>query len=230
MNGSLPNIFAKFLTNSLSREYYREMPSEETASKAKIVREAQALRALTHPVRIALIEALAVHQPLTATQAADLIQETATTCSFHLRQLAKYGFVEEAGRGKGRERPWKLLDMGISVPEEDLDVEGRIAADTFARAFFQRALQRFDQWQRTRRLYPDDWIRASAEDQAVLFVTAAELAEINTKVHEILTAYRDRLVDPSLRPSDGRMAEALYLTYPVDPGTAFMVKTLGTKE
>ena len=229
---SLLNIFVKFLANSLSREYYREMASDKTtvSPETKILTEAQAMRALTHPVRIALLEALAVHQPLTATQAGNLIQETATTCSFHLRQLAKYGFVEEAGRGKGRERPWKLVNIGFSIKEESLDAEGRIAADVLSQAYFRRALERFDQWQHTRRLYPEDWVRASTEDQTALFVTTTELAEINTKVREILADYRDRLVDPSLRPSDGRLVEVLYLAYPVDPGAAFAANNVGSKE
>ncbi|KJE75486.1 winged helix-turn-helix domain-containing protein [Ferrimicrobium acidiphilum] len=192
--------------------------------------EAQAMRALTHPVRIALLEVLAVHQPLTATQAGELIQETATTCSFHLRQLAKYGFVEEAGRGKGRERPWKLVNIGFSIKEEDLDAEGRIAADVLMSVYFRRALERFDQWQRTHRSYPEELNRASAADQNALFVTTTELAEINAKVREILMTYRDRLVDPSLRPSDGRLIEVLYLAYPVDPGAAFTAKNLGSNE
>jgi hypothetical protein len=63
-----------------------------------------------------------------------------------------------------------------------------------------------------------------------LFVTTIELAEINAKVREILMTHRDRLVDPSLRPSDGRMVEVLYLAYPVDPGTAFTANNLGSNE
>lgn len=63
----------------------------------------QSLRALGHPVRLALLEAL-LAGPLTATQAGEIIGESPTTCSFHLRQLARYGFVEEAGGGAGRTR------------------------------------------------------------------------------------------------------------------------------
>ena len=69
--------------------------------------DSQTLRALTHPVRIALIEALLLGGAMTATEVGERISESATTCSFHLRQLAKYGFVEEAGGGKGRSRPWR---------------------------------------------------------------------------------------------------------------------------
>ena len=59
--------------------------------------DSQTLRALTHPVRIALIEALLLGGAMTATEVGERISESPTTCSFHLRQLAKYGFVEEAG-------------------------------------------------------------------------------------------------------------------------------------
>ena len=67
--------------------------------------DSQTLRALTHPVRIALIEALLLGGAMTATEVGERISESPTTCSFHLRQLAKYGFVEEAGgvrAGPGR--------------------------------------------------------------------------------------------------------------------------------
>ncbi|WP_298347423.1 helix-turn-helix domain-containing protein [Ferrimicrobium sp.] len=196
------------------------MALEKTAvnPETKRLTDAQTMRALTHPVRIALLEVLAVHQSLTATQAGELLQETPTTCSFHLRQLAKYGFVEEAtpGKGKGRQRPWKLVHMGFTIQGEDLDAEGHIAADVLTQMFFRRALGRFEHWQRIHGSYPGEWDRASAADQTGLFVTATELAEVNAKVREVLATYRDRLVDPSLRPNDARLIEVLYLAYPVE--------------
>src|ERR1700728_5263565 len=76
----------------------------------------KAMRALTHPVRLRLLQALVLEGPLTATQAAEVIGETPTTCSFHLRQLRKYGFVEDAGEPGGRERPWRLAQMNNRIP------------------------------------------------------------------------------------------------------------------
>ncbi|MGH3175522.1 MAG: winged helix-turn-helix domain-containing protein, partial [Streptosporangiaceae bacterium] len=67
----------------------------------------RALRAYAHPVRMALVGLLRTEGPLTATRAAELLGESSGTCSFHLRQLAKYGLVEEAGGGTGREKPWR---------------------------------------------------------------------------------------------------------------------------
>ncbi len=78
---------------------------------------AQALRALAHPVRIALLELLTFHGPQTATQAAEQVGESPSNCSFHLRQLAKYGLVEEADdvASTGRARPWRVTQVGIST-------------------------------------------------------------------------------------------------------------------
>src|SRR3954465_6069706 len=66
------------------------------------VSDPMAMRALAHPVRLALIEALADAPTLTATEAGERVGESPANASFHLRQLAKYGFVEEAEGGAGR--------------------------------------------------------------------------------------------------------------------------------
>src|ERR1700685_2468150 len=89
--------------------------SSETSGMPEMreVTDPKTMRALTHPVRLALLEALALEGPLTATQAGELIGESPTTCSFHFRQLAKYGFVEEAGIGPAGQRQRKRADSGM---------------------------------------------------------------------------------------------------------------------
>src|ERR1700728_488216 len=71
------------------------------------IADAPTMRAMAHPVRLALLEALGRHEPLTATEAAEVVGESPSACSFHLRMLAKYGLVEDAGGGSGRRRPWR---------------------------------------------------------------------------------------------------------------------------
>src|SRR5580692_9457860 len=85
----------------------------------RTITDARTMRALAHPVRIAIIEALGFRGPMTATEVGEQIDESPTTCSFHLRQLAKYGFVEEAGGGKGRARPWRMASLAISIRGHD---------------------------------------------------------------------------------------------------------------
>ncbi|HXC45240.1 MAG TPA: helix-turn-helix domain-containing protein, partial [Solirubrobacteraceae bacterium] len=90
----------------MSTEEHTSSPQGEPP-EVRELSDARTMRALSHPVRLALIETLGLAGPLTATQAGERIGESPTTCSFHLRQLAKYGFVEEAGGGSGRARPWR---------------------------------------------------------------------------------------------------------------------------
>src|SRR5271154_2933830 len=88
--------------------------------------DAKAMRALAHPIRIALLEILGV-RTLTATQASELLGESPANCAFHLRTLARYGFVEEAGGGRGRERPWRSTHKSFSVSSTELpDPQARL--------------------------------------------------------------------------------------------------------
>ncbi len=118
------------------------------------ISDARTLRALAHPVRIALIEELSLGGAMTATQVGERIGESATTCSFHLRQLAKYGFVEEAGGGKGRARPWRMTSIGFSITASRDDPESELAANAVLGLLRERQLDRYQTWIRTRAAYP----------------------------------------------------------------------------
>ncbi|MFJ9040472.1 helix-turn-helix domain-containing protein [Streptomyces sp. NPDC102406] len=61
-----------------------------------------------HPVRIALLDLLAELGTLTSSQAAARLGHSSGLCSFHLRQLARHGLIEEASHSGGRARPWRL--------------------------------------------------------------------------------------------------------------------------
>ena len=99
------------------------------------VTDPKAMRALAHPVRMALLEALSEHGQLTATEAGELVGESPANTSFHLRQLAKYGFVEEAEGGTGRRRPWKRKHLGMQFTEVHEDPETAAAARELSRVW-----------------------------------------------------------------------------------------------
>ena len=104
------------------------------------VTDPKAMRALAHPVRIALLEALTIHGQLTATEAGEIVGESPANTSFHLRQLAKYGYVEEAEGGTGRRRPWKRKHLGMSFTEVHADPETAAAARELSRIWSHRYL------------------------------------------------------------------------------------------
>ena len=69
------------------------------------VTDTASLKALAHPLRMALLGALVTEGPMTATEAAALLDESPSNCSWHLRKLAEHGFVREArGDETGRTR------------------------------------------------------------------------------------------------------------------------------
>src|ERR1700727_4099310 len=86
----------------------------------QLITDARAMRALAHPLRVALLEAVRRDGEITATRAAELLYESPGNMSWHLQTLAKYGFVEETGDGKGRSRPWRLTVVrNRFVPSRD---------------------------------------------------------------------------------------------------------------
>lgn len=173
------------------------------------------MRALSHPVRIALFEAMGLHGPMTATEAGVRIGESPTTCSFHLRQLAKYGFVEEAGRGKGRARPWKTTSIGMAMPPTD-DTETEIAAATLSRLVRERHLARYQTWLEMRALYPKRWRTAVGDGQYVFWVTPEELQALGEALHDLLVSrFVERLTDPATRPQGALPVELVLFSYPI---------------
>jgi len=191
----------------------------ETASylsEMRDVSDARTLRALTHPVRIALIEALSLGGAMTATQLGEQIGESPTTCSFHLRQLAKYGFVEEAGGGKGRARPWKMTSIGMNISGGHGDSETEIAAATLGRLVTDRQIARYQAWTRSSASYPQEWRKAASSNEWVLFLTPSELRQLNAELAEvIIPRFRERFTDPSKRPQGALPVEYLLFSYPV---------------
>lgn len=175
----------------------------------------RAMRALTHPVRLALLEALMLEGPLTATRAGEIIGESPTTCSFHFRQLAKYGFVEEAGGGPGRLRPWRMSGRGMRFTDLHEDPETAIAARALERTLRARFLEHLQAFYDDRSSYPREWQEVTGGSEFIVHVTAAELRALDEQITELLRSYADRLDDPAKRPPGSLPVEVLLFGYPL---------------
>ncbi len=196
-------------------------PDAGQLPELRLVSDARTLRALTHPTRIALIEALWIEGPMTATEAAERVGESPSSCSFHLRQLARYGFVEEAGGARGRRRPWKMTSLGMTFSSVYADPEAEVAFSALSQLIRERQLGRYDAWLRNRRSYPEAWREAAINDEHIFWLTVAELAALSKRLKaELLPLYRERLTDPSMRPEGALPVELLVLGYPITPPSA----------
>jgi hypothetical protein len=176
----------------------------------------RALRAYAHPVRMKLVGLLRTEGPLTATRAAELLGESSGTCSFHLRQLAKYGLVEEAGGGTGREKPWRATttstawDAVADAPE--LAAATSLLNTVIAEQYFEKLMR----WLEVRPDEPADWQEAFLLGDQILYVTPEELAELGRRVRELVDVYFERQLKPELRPSGSRLVTYLHLAFPDD--------------
>jgi DNA-binding transcriptional ArsR family regulator len=178
----------------------------------------RALRAYAHPVRMALVGLLRTEGPLTATKAAELLGESSGTCSFHLRQLAKYGLVEEAGGGTGREKPWQAATMTTSWSTVPDSPELAAATSMLNTIVAERYFEQLTAWLDRAPADPLQWQEAALFGDFFLYVTADELTEIGRRVHGLLDEYRDRQLRPELRPDGARRVTFLKLAFPTDFG------------
>jgi DNA-binding MarR family transcriptional regulator len=178
-----------------------------------------AMRALAHPLRWALMDALLIEDTATATRCAELVGASQASCSFHLRQLARYGFVEQVESSDRRERPWRMATTEQRWSRVQPDETRTRAAAELTWVFIERELEKFRRWLRTAFSYPKDWQTAAGHVGAQTWLTADELADLSEQLREVMTRYKDRLGDPAVRPAGSRPVRLFLMSYPLPEQT-----------
>ena len=174
------------------------------------------MRALAHPVRVALLEALSREGSLTATQAGDLLGESPANCSFHLRTLTEHGFVEEAPGGSGRQRPWRRVGLRTSFRLDNEEAAAVVAAQTLSRQFAQRSHDRWANWEVTRGAFPREWREANFRFDTLTYLTAGELDAVGEEMLAIIDRYADR-IDRAKRPEGAYPVAISGHGHPLEP-------------
>jgi predicted ArsR family transcriptional regulator len=150
------------------------------------------MRALAHPLRVAVLEAVRRDGQITATQAAELLGESPGNMSWHLQTLAKYGFVESV-EGRGRIRPWRLTNASQRFETAmATDPETTAAGEALERTVLARAYEQMRDWWSRRPTYPVTWRRAAFVTDTVRYLTAEELASIMEEINAIYDRFADR--------------------------------------
>jgi len=185
-----------------------------TQHEAKLT-DPRSLRAYAHPVRMSLIGLLRREGPMTATQAAAELGESVPNCSFHLRQLAKYGLAERAPGVDARERPWRATAYSTSWDDASDDPEMRAAADQVNAVILGQYMRRAEAYLATRAAEPTPWRAAAGFGDALLHVTAAELTELGAQVDALIARYESRNTDPSSRPAGSRAVQLIRMAVPL---------------
>jgi DNA-binding MarR family transcriptional regulator len=144
----------------------------------------------------------------TATECAEEVGESASSCSYHLRTLAKHGFVEEVPSTDGRERRWHArvvsldFDAGAEA-DEDFQAASALAraallelSDVTVRDYFTRE-----------RSFSPAWREAAAFLQTAIVATPAELEQITQQIQDLLAEY-----SPSARARAPRGSRVVHVS------------------
>lgn len=162
-----------------------------------------------HEVRTALLDLLAEVGTVTATEAAARLGYSSGLCSFHLRQLARHGVVEEAPHHGGRARPWRLCPPASGAGER---AEERQFGD-LARGLEDESWQR---WLARRDEAPAEWLRDEAFS-AVAYLTPDEMSRVADAVRRALAPYQAREQRPLSRPDGARPVALITRLFPLLP-------------
>jgi DNA-binding transcriptional ArsR family regulator len=169
--------------------------SAPTPESRRHVTDVRTLRALANPIRHRLLGHLMALGAQTASECATAVGASPSNCSYHLRELERFGLVERvpANRGgDGRDRPWRPVATGLRYGREGGEgvvgadpLEARLTRDLIHAGIDEdaelahRATDAHDE-------QPAEWREAETLATFELLVTAAELTAIRTALDAIL--------------------------------------------
>jgi len=178
------------------------------------------LKALAHPLRVQIIEALSTYGEQTASGLAERLGESSGATSYHLRQLEKHGYVREvAGRGTGRERWWERVPGPIHLGSAELDETeaGRAASRVIMREWLHhREAGLRDVIERGHEVLAPQWREALALQSASVHVTAEQLEKLNHDIVDLIIAFARE--HRGQRVAGSRPVHLQYYAYPVLDG------------
>jgi hypothetical protein len=139
------------------------------------------------------------------------------SCSYHLNILAKYGFIEEAPGGRGREKPWRLTSGEQNLSGEGLGTDGELAAQAATEVFVDHELGRLKERVRRSSEEPAHWREATVLGGVTTSVTVEELREVSEALREISLRYAGRTTDRTAIPPGARQVRIFIATSVAPP-------------
>jgi hypothetical protein len=128
-----------------------------------------------------------------------------------------YGYVVEAGGGKGRERPWRRAHVELHITTEQEDPGAALAAEELGQFWLDTTLGRAHSLLTRRRAWPEEWRRTGllGESEYIAYMTPDEAREFDAEVTQLYRRFEDRLDHPERRPDGAMPIEMLLLNYPL---------------
>lgn len=151
-----------------------------------------AMKAFAHPLRMSLYQRLVDHGPATATTLGKALGESSGQTSYHLRQLAKHGFVSEVeGRGTARERWWQSEGFSVQGYKMAKDPATAAPVHLFLQTTAEQKFEIIRSWLRSSVSESETWVRASLDSSATIDLTAQEAAALGNELLEVVERHSD---------------------------------------
>ncbi len=164
-------------------------PDGTRVEERRTITDVRALAALAHPIRVALLNRLMAFGAATASQCAAAVGASASACSYHLRQLARWGFVEPAPGQDGRERPWRAAATGFTFDPPGQDQAAMAAHQAVAVLQVDEDAALTRDFLRGADTLEPEWQQAVFLGRYALRLTAAELAELTRNLDALIRPY-----------------------------------------
>jgi DNA-binding MarR family transcriptional regulator len=176
--------------------------------------DARSLRGLAHPLRMSIVELLALDGPATGTALAARLGENTGTVSWHLRHLAQHGFIEEeTGRGTRRERWWRVVDETkvLETAEFRDDPATRGALSVYLHEMVQQYFSRVTTY--LSESWDEEWQRAGTlSDWRDLRLTAGQLKALNDELTAVIARHTTATATaPGTEPEPGSLPVVVQL-------------------
>jgi DNA-binding MarR family transcriptional regulator len=148
------------------------------------------LRGIAHPLRVRLLNLLREYGPSTATRLAERTSQSSGATSYHLRQLAQYGFVEpDPAREGGRERWWRATTESTTLAVETYR-EAPVETEAYLRGIAADYADRVDRWLNQMDMLGDFWDDGATLSNWRFKLTPAEAAQLLQELHDVIDRYR----------------------------------------
>jgi predicted ArsR family transcriptional regulator len=159
-------------------------------ASSEITPSSAGLRALSHPTRLKILMLLRLEGPTTATQLAQQLKLNTGATSYHLRQLAEHGFIEEdAERGDARDRWWKAAHQSTRMGMASRPVEEAEDAEAYLQTVALLYTETLMQAVAERRYLPDAWQRATTTSDWHIRLTPARAEELLDALEEVISRW-----------------------------------------
>jgi DNA-binding transcriptional ArsR family regulator len=179
--------------------------------------DAPTLKALAHPMRVQMLRILQLRDEVSGTSLADELGETTGATSYHLRQLARHGLVEQcpSPEGESRQKWWRLAVDQIHMSGFDFmaNDETREAVSFLLREYTADRSRKLTNWYATATQWPEAWQRASSDADGSIDLNPTQTRALADEMAALLTRYRE------MKPGRGaRKVDVQYAVFPSDTG------------